>query len=311
MSNRISVLFCHLPISLVLILFGTPAQAVAQESESAELLQRLRNADAKFLRSFTLEAETTWAVNAEVREPLHVTNAVKIVRQGDTWAFGSDVTRTERFKVEAGHGETQASGDGDIAYPALKQWILWKPTDVHTRTAYASTRDQIHQDDANDPLQHWQLYISVLGTGRGYARYLESIQSIDESPTGTITCVAAGVFPNPGTVACRWELEVEPDAGFLVRKARVTSETGERVLGEFSNEGHLETILGTIAARAEFTYGGSDARNFYHGDGISKVRYEALDDVADETWIAEVARQFDERNVGDAQVWNLNDATDD
>jgi hypothetical protein len=139
-----------------------------------------------------------------------------------------------------------------------------------------------------EPLQGREFYIILLTSGRGFSRYLERIDSVELLPDGLIRCEAAGHYPGENRVATTWELVIDPNASYLVRKAIAFFSGGGRFSASFENEGMQNCENGPLPETGRFRQGAAEIRErHFLGDGYAEIAYLSSKNSADRQLISD------------------------
>jgi len=122
--------------------------------------------------------------------------------------------------------------------------------------------------------------------GRGYSGHLEKILKVATSPEGMIQCSASG--RGPGSMQGKWELLVEPRAGYMVRNAKFFPSRQSSALIEIKNSDPIVKSDRQIPRTGEW-----GDRFFTDELSTSAVSFESIAAEPDEKLIAEInSRMF-------------------
>ena len=113
-------------------------------------------------------------------------------------------------------------------------------------------------DDPVSSIQHREVYIPLLCSGRGYSFILREITHIEPTgDSGLIECEAIGGTPgyrDPKAVFV-WKLSVDPGSGYLVRRAECSGESSpDTVFMEFTNDGTIWCEDGPVPQVGHFAF---------------------------------------------------------
>jgi hypothetical protein len=117
--------------------------------------------------------------------------------------------------------------------------------------------------------------------GRFFSKHLDKVDKIENSTSGHLLVSASGRLRD-GKLG-RWELEIEPAAAWMVRKARFYEDrTPNRIGAEMKNEGTVWSGLHCIPKKAATNYWGS-----VEGVDTERITFEPVVETFDEALYAE------------------------
>ena len=232
-------------------------QSVALEHS---VIANLRAYDEPFLEDMTLRAY--------VLEPLFTLNPVEterllyrvsVTNEGGAWAGMSELDESvSPPKYSGAHAPSDYTSDGAMElYRSVIRRVLLEPgfhaefegthryeveSDGVVRAPPGSDERKVlrpyvyvYENHEKNVLKNRSLFPSMLTSGRVYSLLIDSITSATVGDHGLIHCEAQGrdLNGNPSL----WEITVDPEASYLVRRARCMRADNGSVRLEMENEG--------------------------------------------------------------------------
>lgn len=302
-----------LSVCLVAVTFVLLGPGPCPYAESPEqVLDALRGYDATVLQDFVIAGQMAPALTLDQTDSARPLLDLRITRSQDTWgarlALGKEqepptyVAPTQR--QQDFHERPSSSNDSseivvrpnDVSLLADKQFwgerhnnrvYVVSPAGVKEETI---SPDNIEMRPARDPLCDWRMYVPVFCSGRGYSDYLDTVTSV-ERQGNILRVTGAGSYPAAARQACSWELEIDPETAYLVRKAKASWPDG-RIIAEMENQGALWVEKGPIAQTGRLRAGGDRAAMMYQGDGYFDVAFTAFNAGADHQMLRQLYENF-------------------
>jgi len=247
MGRRHSVFVCGLMLGAALVLWGSWV-ALAQLAKD-EVFENLKQADAAFMRGFTVTATRVlppWDSGAP-----EVTMKWQMTLEGPRCAVIekaiSHGSPSHVRSVRGAFGRKRSEDDNWVVnFPRLR-YSYYGPDlsaiyDGNTVSTVGPAGNIVREDTCDlalffDPGSDVPTFARDYGLrsmGRGFSRFIERVTDVKELAGGKFDLCAEGRLNDsyPG----RWELVIEPEAGWMVREARFLNRHG-RFVKEMTNEG--------------------------------------------------------------------------
>jgi hypothetical protein len=285
-----------------LIVLCATTTAFADTSGQSVLL-KLTDFDSLVLDDFTLRAEVLHPQSHRPKpDSERLFKDVTITSKDGVWAARSDIS-DEKMAPPKYPGLSQALQSED--YDRSGNILVWRPTcrsvlyEEDLRGVYRTTRlfrvsptgpvaveeapDTVELYRPEGALEQADIYISVLASGRGFSRLVDAITEavVSRENPKLLDCKAVGRYPD-GT-RCIWQLAIEPDATYIVRKAKCVREDNGFVLADMENFGTKWFEKGPVPERARYIFAPK-----YYGtspESAFEITYMAWDDKTDEDLI--------------------------
>jgi hypothetical protein len=245
----------------------------AAKMENADVLRKLTDYDSIFMSGFavsgTQQADETMVVDAP---PLRaVKRRWKLTFGGDRVAYRTDITDYVKPKYQDFAGSEASTDEEKTIRLALqtRQWGYWgddvsgdhlgctvlalKPTGEVAEEGMNYTSRQFEPRDmtliAPKRVLLWSL-------GRFFAKQLDKVTRVEKAADGRLLIAALGT-QSPGYKG-RWELEIDPAAAWMVRRARFYwNGAPDRMRAEMKNDGTVWSGPHCIPKEAACNYWGS------------------------------------------------------
>jgi hypothetical protein len=257
------VLLCVIPQ-----LAGSAARRVPA---GRRLLSLLRRADQEYLDEFTLKCRAVYPYNPMQGFPCRVLRQLTATRSDYSLVTESTFVQ-QLFPLGDPRGGLHVdtlSRDGR-QYVGLKMEImtLHEPDFVGVLGRYdfevvveddgSLSRDpkstggyraaHLAVPDPTKGLRTTEHLVALLTAGRDFSRRIKRITRVSKGEDGLLHCTADGTAYNK---PCKWELVVEPRAGYLVRRARAWAQNGFEY---FNIENRGTKRFGKVTVPAEATF---------------------------------------------------------
>jgi hypothetical protein len=312
--------------------------SAAQEIDASGLLDAMRGADERMFDDVTIEATVSWPMFTTDIDSAQRIEDVRYTTGNDTWAMRmtptADMPEPKYVKPSASArsgsfiGASGGTSRGDITvqrpqYTAFyaaegvsgfrEKTRLVKLTPANTVVMDAMAQEVASLHKSYSPLREPRMYVPVLGSGRGFSPYLKEITSIERREDGTILCRASGLYPNERATTIIWDLEIDPDEGYLVRRAVARSPYNLSAMSEFEMTGLVMSDTGAIARKAKIRLFVHDEA-LYRDNGHHDVVYRSFSAGTDSALLEEVRTAVlgpypdgvfvvDKREDGEARIY--------
>ncbi len=273
------------------------------DTAGQSVLLKLVDFDSLVLDNFTVRAEVLHPRSDEpAPDSERLFKNVTITSRNGVWAARSDIS-DEKMAPPKYPGLSKALQSED--YDRSGNLLVWRPTcrsalyEEDFRGVYRTTRllrvgpagpvaveeapDTVELYRPEGALEQTDIHISVLASGRGFSRLVDEITEAVTSRENPklLDCKAVGRYPD-GT-RCLWQLVIEPDAAYLVRKAKCVREDNGFVLADLENFGTKWLEKGPVPERARYIFAPK-----YYGtspESAFEITYTAWDSKTDEDLI--------------------------
>jgi hypothetical protein len=242
-------------------LAGMPAWGAPTNEQ---LLSFLKAADQEFLDEFTLDSYVVYPFDPTVGNPGRVLRQLTATRRGDSLVTRSTFVRPV-FPVGSpmGGGQIEAISRDGRRFVSLATEVLTLQEPDFIGVLRGFHLDAVVEEDASlsydpespgwrgatlaipDPTKGGYTHedsLALLTAGRDFSKRIERIVSVREVEDGLLLCMAEGTAHNK---PYKWELAVEPRAGYLVRRARAWNPNNG--FESFCIENHGTQWFGDIA----------------------------------------------------------------
>ena len=232
---------CHWPFTgpVLAILAGLAPWAL--EDGKAQLLDTLRVRDELLARGFTIDTEVR--IPAVPFDP----SQGEEIRATHVTSDGTDLAA----EAVVGYSQTHVYKEvGTLDYQSFDydkqdRLVLWRTLSsqslvgpdravnlVRLQSHHVAPDGAVTKDEEHVQLQQFapgsdaaipEIVHTIMAFGRGFSRYLDTIEDVAEVGDGTTKIIAKGKYG--AALSGTWELVLEPAAEYLVRSATFTSET--------------------------------------------------------------------------------------
>jgi len=248
---------------------GVTAHAEDPETKGSTVLESLKNYDSIFESGFTLSG--TWRSNDIYRFRPRLTISVqRSWRMTYDGKHGAHFRKVLDYEKPAYQEKLLYKPNTDMLLTVrTTEWGYWGPdfagfhyedTDVNVNPSGEAAEGGVSpgtskfstKDSGPTPPQQ----IVLWSMGRFFSRHLDKIAKVEKSKEGLLVVSASGKMGQntPG----RWELEIEPDAAWMVRKARFYSDRFPNAIGaEMTNSGTVWDKAHCIPKEAVCNYFGT------------------------------------------------------
>ena len=256
---------CHI-LSLSTLVIGS-ATTLAQDA--AEVMSRLKSFDSIYASGYTVSG-TRKSKDVLVRGKVMVdsTRQWRLTLEGERVGYVIEMVDYETPKYRPPDREAPG-GDKVMRIPIrTRQWGYWGKD-----LSGNHYEDTILAIDPNDECkEQGKMHNSSLfgprdigpnapkrailwSQGRFFSRYLEKINTVGKSSSGLVVVSAKGHMGDGDSG--RWELEIDPKAAWMVRRARFFSNLKPDIIGcEMRNSGTVWSGVYCIPEKAQFNYWG-------------------------------------------------------
>ena len=265
---------CGLLVVLLCAIPQLAGSAARRVPAGRQLLSLLRRADRQYLDEFTLKCRAVYPYNPRRGFPCRVLRQLTATRSGYSLVTESAFVK-QLFPLgdpRGGRKVDTISRDGR-EYIGLKIEILTLHEPDFVGVLERDDLEVVVEDDgalSRDPkstggfrvahlaipdptkgLRTTEHLLALLTAGRDFSRRIKRISGVREGEDGLLHCTADGTAYNK---PCKWELVVEPRAGYLVRRARAWAPNGFEYFN-IENSGTKQFGKVTVPAEATFWAG--------------------------------------------------------
>jgi len=300
---------------LVVALCAIPqlaGSAARRVPAARQLLSLLRQADREYLDEFMLNCRAVYPYNPRRSLPCRVLRQLTATRSGY-----SLITESTFVKQLFPLGDPRGGGNVDTMsrdgrrYVGLKMEIVTLHEPDFVGVFERDDLEVVVEDDGSlsydpagggyrvahlavpDPtkgLRTTEHLLALLTAGRDFSRRIKRITRVRQGQDHLLHCTADGTAYNQ---PCKWELVVEPRAGYLVRRARASAPNG---FEHFNIENRGTKRFGKVAVPAEATFWAGtfpdrrdEVRHKY------EVTFTSYKDAADSKLIKKARAMFHEK----------------
>jgi hypothetical protein len=271
---RCRACLCVLLVVTLCVIPQLAGSAARRGPAARQLLSLLKRADREYVGEFTLKCRAAYPYNPMRGFPCRVLR--QLTATGSDYSVVTESTFLKQlFPLGDPRGGLKVdtmSRDGR-QYVALKTEIMT----LHERdfVGVLETDDLVVVEDdgslSRDPkspgfrMAHLDIpsptkprrttedLLALLTGGRGFSEWIQIITSVRQGQDGLLHCTADGRAYNQ---PCKWELVVEPRAGYLVRRARAWAPNGFEY---FNIENRGTKRFGRVKVPAEGTFWAASA----------------------------------------------------
>ncbi len=279
-------------VSICFVLgFYTTVPALAEkDKEGIDVLQSLKDGDS-ILDSGITVASVRYSTDAIIRGRLFidVTRKWRLTLEGNRCGYEMEAIAYEPPKYVPVEGLNQAE-PLPLAI-RTKQWGYWGDNlsgnhyeDIALSVSPAGETlitGKMHNSSLFGPRDEGPIVprrVGLWSLGRDFSKYLDEVTSTEKMGDGQLNVTATG--KRGDREFGRWELEIEPDVAWMVRKARFYRDTDpKRVRLEMRNEGTVGNGPYCIPKTAEINYWGPLGEG---KDGTERLEFEPLVEEFDE-----------------------------
>jgi hypothetical protein len=267
---RCRACLCALLVVLMCVIPQLAGSAARRGPTGGQLLSLLRRADREYLDEFTLKCRGVYPFNPMRGFPCRVLRQLTATRSDYSLVTESTFVK-QLFPLgdpRGGRKVDTMSRDGR-QYVGLKMEIMTLHEPDFVGVLERDDAAAVVEDDGalsrdpkspgfrhavldipgpTKPLRTTEDLLALLTAGRGFSEWIRQITLVRQGDDGLLHCTADGRAYNK---PCKWELVVEPSAGYLVRRARAWAPNGFEY---FNIENHGTKRFDRVTVPAEGTF---------------------------------------------------------